>query len=138
MNFQVPQFIEIEDKIFGPLTFKQFIYVVGGVGLAFILYAYLPLYIAIIPMLAIVGLALMLAFLKYNERPFIQLLESAFYYSLTNKLYIWKKEGKRQPIMVAANALNQSDEQLKMKSSKLSNSRLKDLSWSLDVKDLIR
>jgi len=26
MQFQVPQFIEIEDKIFGPLTLKQFLY----------------------------------------------------------------------------------------------------------------
>ncbi|MDO8183606.1 MAG: PrgI family protein [bacterium] len=134
MNFQVPQFIEIEDKIFGPLTFKQFLYVVGGVGLAFALYVYLPIYLSIIPIIAIVGLSLMLAFFKYNERPFIQLVESAFYYALTNKLYVWKKEGRRQPIVLAATAT----EQLKMKSPRLSNSRLKDLSWSLDVKDLIR
>ena len=32
MRFQVPQFIEIESKIFGPLTFKQFIYLAGGGG----------------------------------------------------------------------------------------------------------
>ena len=30
MQYQVPQFIEVEDKIFGPLTFKQLVYVVGG------------------------------------------------------------------------------------------------------------
>jgi hypothetical protein len=29
MEYQVPQFIEVEDKIFGPLTWKQFIYWVG-------------------------------------------------------------------------------------------------------------
>jgi hypothetical protein len=85
-----------------------------------------------------VGLSLLLAFFKYNERPFIQLVESAFYYLLANKLYIWKKEGKRQPTVVATSVLNQSEEQAKMKLPKLSNSRLKDLSWSLDVKDLIR
>ena len=27
MQYQVPQFIEVEDKIFGPLTFKQFLYI---------------------------------------------------------------------------------------------------------------
>ena len=42
MRFQVPQFIEVEDKIFGPLTFKQFVYVTGGVGLAVILFLFLP------------------------------------------------------------------------------------------------
>src|SRR3990172_12458701 len=43
MQFQVPQFIEIEDKIFGPLTFKQFIYVAGGAGACYLLWRVLPL-----------------------------------------------------------------------------------------------
>jgi hypothetical protein len=38
MRFEVPQFIEIEAKIVGPLTWKQFVYVAGGVGLLVILY----------------------------------------------------------------------------------------------------
>ncbi|TSC61742.1 MAG: SsrA-binding protein, partial [Parcubacteria group bacterium Athens0416_74] len=32
MQFQVPQFIEVEDKIVGPLTFKQFVFIAGGLG----------------------------------------------------------------------------------------------------------
>ena len=76
MNFQVPQFIEIEDKIFGPLTFKQFIYIAGSAGLAFICYAFLPLFIAFIPILIIVAFGLALAFYQVNERPFIFTIES--------------------------------------------------------------
>ena len=34
MRFEVPQFVDIEDKIFGPLTFKQFIYIAGGAGVS--------------------------------------------------------------------------------------------------------
>ena len=48
MRFQVPQFIEIESKIFGPLTLKQFIYLIGGGGIIFILYALLPFWLMII------------------------------------------------------------------------------------------
>jgi hypothetical protein len=40
-QFHVPQFIEVEDKIFGPLTLKQFLYVIGGAGIVFIMYAFL-------------------------------------------------------------------------------------------------
>ena len=40
MQFQVPQFIEIEDKIIGPFTVKQFIYLVGGAGMDFIILKY--------------------------------------------------------------------------------------------------
>ena len=43
MQFQVPQFIEVEDKIFGPLTFKQFVYVAGGAGLAYLVWRVSPL-----------------------------------------------------------------------------------------------
>ena len=47
MRFQTPQFIEIEDRIFGPLTLKQFIYLAGSAGLAFLFYRTLPLILAI-------------------------------------------------------------------------------------------
>ena len=49
MRFQVPQFIEVEDKIFGPLTLKQFIYLAGAGGLVFVLWRVLPLFVAIGP-----------------------------------------------------------------------------------------
>ncbi|OHA57366.1 MAG: hypothetical protein A2114_01390 [Candidatus Vogelbacteria bacterium GWA1_51_14] len=137
MNFQVPQFIEIEDKIFGPLSLKQFLYVVGGAGLSFLFYAYLPLYLAIFPIAIVAGLAIMLAFYKYNERPFVVLIEAAIRYLLTNKLYIWRKEdrtaakaaAKVEPITIPNGGGT---------APRLSTSRLKDLSWSLDVKDVLR
>ena len=101
MNFQVPQFIEIEDKIFGPLTFKQFVYVAGGGGLAFIFWTYLPRLIA----LPLVGLAIIfglaLAFYKINNRPFIYALEAGLRYFVGRKLYLWQ----RQEPTVAGRAL---------------------------------
>src|SRR3989344_5733233 len=89
MQFQVPQFIEVEDKIFGPLTFKQFIYIAGGAGAAYLIWRMLPLIIAAPLILAIVGLAAALAFLQYNGRPFILALEHGFYYLIKTKLYLW-------------------------------------------------
>src|SRR3989344_2665997 len=35
MEYQVPQFIEVEDKIIGPLTLKQFIYLAGEAGFSY-------------------------------------------------------------------------------------------------------
>ena len=40
MRFSVPQFIDVEDKIFGPLTLKQGIYRVGAVGAAYLIYCF--------------------------------------------------------------------------------------------------
>ena len=42
MRFQVPQFIEVEDKIFGPLTLKQFLYTAGGAAVGFIIWSIFP------------------------------------------------------------------------------------------------
>ena len=55
MRYQVPQFIDVEDKIFGPLTLKQFLYVAGGSGFSFIIWSILPTYLAIPIALPILG-----------------------------------------------------------------------------------
>jgi hypothetical protein len=67
MKYQVPQFIEIEDKIFGPLTIKQFLYVAGGAALCFILWNFLPFYISIFFIIPIGSFFLALAFYKRKK-----------------------------------------------------------------------
>ena len=94
MQFQVPQFIEVEDKIFGPLTFKQFVYVAGGLGAAYLLWRVLPIYLAGPLILGTGGLAAALAFLQWNGRPFILGLENGFYYLVRSKLYLWNNKAK--------------------------------------------
>ncbi len=131
MQFQVPQFIEVEDKIFGPLTFKQFVYVAGGGGIAFVIWQVLPTIIAILLIVPIVGLALALAFYKINGKPFIEIMESAIKYSFGGKLYIWKKNQKK-PTQKSASAKT-AIEQVTV--PRLSDSKLKDIAWSLGVKD---
>mgnify|MGYP001595729478 CR=1 FL=1 len=134
MNFQVPQFIEIEDRIFGPLTFKQFVYIAGGAGLAFLFWALIPVrFIAILLILPTIAFALMLAFYKVNERAFNLVLEAAFKYALTTKLYIWRRT---EPKLEAGSSKPEAGPR-GIKIPKLSESKLKDLSWSLDVKEKI-
>ncbi len=128
MNFQVPQFIEIEDQVFGPLTWKQFLYIVGGAGICFLIYIILGWVLGIIPMVAVAGFSLALAFYKINNRPFIIAVESAIKYFFTRKLYIWKKEEIKKTIPTASNSIQPIN-----KIPKMSASKLKDLTWSLDV-----
>ena len=90
MRYQVPQFIEIEDKVVGPFTVKQFIYVVGGAFLCYLAYEFLPIYIAILIMPAVGGLALAFAFFIIYINPFIVFLESAFAFYMIDILYICK------------------------------------------------
>jgi len=72
-----------------------------------------------------------LAFYKINNKPFIFTLEAAFKYVTGGKLYIWKKEEKTA---VAKKAAEEKPlEQVHV--PKLSSSKLKELTWSLDIQE---
>lgn len=134
MQFQVPQFIEVEDKIFGPLTFKQFVYLAGGAGAGYLLWRVLPIYIAAPLIAGVVGLGAALAFFKYNGQPFILAIEHGFYYFTRSKLYLWSNElrdsKKAEVAAVVPNATT-------LYVPKLSENRLHELAWSLDIKERI-
>lgn len=132
MRFQVPQFIEVEDKIFGPFTFKQFVYLAGGGGICLLLFMFLPKFLAILISLPVGAFALALAFYKINDKPFIYIVEAFFKYSITNKLYIWKKEEKKPEAKASSEGVSQIEQVFV---PKLSESKLRDLTWSLDIKD---
>ncbi len=129
MRFSVPQFIDVEDKIFGPLTFRQFIYLVGGGGLAYLLIKLLPWYLGFTLAIPIAGFAAALAFIRFNNKPFIDIIEAGSNYYLRNKLYIWRKE---QPLKKEE---KKEDDLTKIPTyvPKLSQSKLHDISWGLDV-----
>ncbi len=133
MQFQVPQFIEMEDRIFGRLTLKQFLYLAGGVGASVALYLYIPFKIvAIILIIPIVAFSLALAFYKINKRPFIDVVQSFFYYFIGDKLYLWKKVNKK-PTSELRDQIQQAKSLVSV--PKMSESKLKDLTWSLNIKE---
>lgn len=129
MRFQVPQFIDIEDKVFGPFTFKQFVYIAGAAGLSFILLRLLPRFLAIIAIIPVAVFALALAFYKVNNKPFVQMVEAFFKYVIGARLYVWKRSEKES---AKSSILPESYRQLEV--PKTGSSRLKDLTWSLDAR----
>jgi len=134
MRYQVPQFIDVEDRIFGPLTIKQFVYLIGGAGLSFILWRILPLFIALITIAPVVALSVGLAFYKVNNRPLLTTLEYAVGYFLGKKLYLWETD-KEVPTQ---SVVKKSKENELISVPRLSESKLKDLAWSLDIKENLK
>lgn len=92
MQFDVPQFIEVEDKIIGPLTLKQFLFILGGAAVLFLLWFSIPsLFIFIIIGLPVLIFVLALAFYKVNGRPLLNYLLSMLGFFSKPRLYLWKK-----------------------------------------------
>jgi hypothetical protein len=139
MQFKVPQFIDIEDKVFGPLTFKQFAYLAGGAGFDYLTLRFLPLIIAIFIVPVIAAFAIALAFMKYNDKPFIHVVESFVKFYSHSRLYLWRKQVS--PAASASTSVASKDSQrldlslLHSERATLTESKLKTLSWSLDVID---
>ena len=92
MRFEVPQFIEIEDKIFGPFTWRQFIYLGGGVGIAVVSFLTLPIFFFVLIGLPLACLGFALAFYPVNNRPFSIFLESIFRFYRGGQVYHWNKK----------------------------------------------
>lgn len=132
MKYQVPQFLEIEDKIFGPFTLKQFLYAGAGIALGFVLWTTFPRFIAIFLGVPVIALFFGLAFWQINDRPLVFAIENFFKYLLGPKLYLWKKRAK-SPEKQAAEVIQHAT----MDVPKLSNSKLKDLSWGLDIHETL-
>ena len=99
MRFQLPQFIETETKIVGPLTLRQFLWVAGGVAILFLLFMVTQgsflFFIAGIPITAIF---LALAFLKIEGVPLINYIAYLLSYVLNPKKYVFRKEEEKLEI----------------------------------------
>lgn len=92
IQFKVPQNIDMEDKIIGPLTLIQFIYLMAGGALFYIM-----LKAGNTTLLVFVGIpaalcALFLAFIKINDQPFSKFVVSLMSYMARPKQRAWRKE----------------------------------------------
>jgi len=101
-KFQVPQFIEQEDKIVGPFTLKQFFYIAVAGGILFFLFFYVRLGVWLVFLGIFGSIAISLAFIKINGHSLSKYLYLGFRFYWNPQLYLWKKEipsmQKIQPI----------------------------------------
>jgi hypothetical protein len=91
---KVPQNVEAEDKILGPLTFKEFIYFLMGFGWAALSFAIFRQYPAV---MIIVGgpptlLLLLLAFYNRDGQNFEQLLIAMVQFFAASRRRLWAKD----------------------------------------------
>lgn len=96
MQFPVPQFTDVEDKIVGGLTFKQFgIVFVAGV-LIFAVYAVSKSLVPTIVAGVLLGLpAIALAFGKLNGRPIYSSLGNFISFITGNNMYFFQKQAEQ-------------------------------------------
>ena len=136
MQFKVPQFIDVEDKIFGPFSFKQFAYLAGGAGLIFVIYKTMGLLLGIIFIAPVALLTVLLVFYRVNNRPFIYYLQAGIQYLFSSKLYLWKQRTVKPNSKEMKNTTdNSSSPSLTSVVPMTTANKLKDIAWSLDIQE---
>ena len=99
-QFEVPQFIDTESKIVGPLTIKQFGFVAAPALACFFLYFTLSLWAWLPVAVILMGAGTSFAFIKMNERPLYLLAIYAVKFFWEPKLFLWKRPVVQEVITV--------------------------------------
>lgn len=139
MHSQVPQFLDVEDKIIGPLTLKQFIYLLLGGGVIFLLYSTLKLSVFIIVAIPVAIFVLMLAFYRVGNQKFTQFVVNFLSFISKPNIYIWKKLAPKQPEEESPSKIIGKIEPLKRPAFSAGGppkeSGLKEAQWEVEIKE---
>jgi len=134
MRFTLPQFIEHEAKIVGPLTFKQFSFIGVAAAICFVLYYTVPFSVFLAACLILGGGAAVLAFLKIGGRSLATVFGNFLKFSASTRIFIWKKG--ETPIMffkkVEAEKEEEAEDELPLKIA--GKSQLKKLRTQIEIK----
>ena len=99
-QFEVPQFIDTESKIVGPLTLKQFGFIAAPALVCFFLYFTLAFWVWLPVAVVLLGAGASFAFIKMNERPLYLLAIYAVKFFWEPKLFLWKRPVVQEVITV--------------------------------------
>ena len=91
-QFVVPQFIDVEDKIIGPITVRQFLILLAGAGTSFVAYKLSDLTLFVFEFAIISLFFFTFAFVKINGKPIHYLLLNLIQTSRRAQLRVWKKK----------------------------------------------
>ena len=91
-QFVVPQFIDVEDKILGPITTRQFAILMITALIAFIIYKILYIWYALAVDVVLIGMAIVVAFVRINGQPFPYFLLNFVQTFRRPDTRVWNKE----------------------------------------------
>ena len=94
MRYKIPRYIDYEAKIFGPASFKQFIFLLAGmITIAFLWLITDSFFLFLFLAMIVASLSGGLAFGKINGQPIVTMLGKFIVFKVSGKKrYFWKKK----------------------------------------------
>lgn len=130
-KFRVPQFIDVESRILGPLTTRQFIIFLVGAMIGFICYKLSDFTLFLLEATIISILVTLFAFVKVNTAPFHVFLLNYIKTMKSPKVRVWKRESYVVASQKEDNKRSYVGTTVPLK--RVSSSRLSELSLIIDT-----
>ncbi|MFC1608813.1 PrgI family protein [Patescibacteria group bacterium] len=92
MIFNVPQFIDVEDKIVGPLGWRHLFWIFGLGAVLLVLWNILEQQVFYIVAIPIAGVFMAFAFVRPYGQPLTKFVWSVFGFVFRPKVYMWRRE----------------------------------------------
>lgn len=90
-QFVVPQFIDAEDKIIGPITTRQFLILLFASGIVFLAFRFGDLALFLLVLVVVGGIAVAFAFIKINGQTFHYFVLNVSQNLINPTLSVWNK-----------------------------------------------
>lgn len=130
----VPQFIENEDRILGPITVRQFVIILVACALMFVAYKTTDLTAFIFAAILIAGCAGVLGFVRINGQPFHFFLLNIVRTASRPTLRVWRKDVR--PVIRSAKETKEEKAQKESAASeppRVTGHRLSDIALIVDT-----
>lgn len=127
-QFVVPQFLDVESKIIGPITARQFLIMLAVLIIEFSIYRiFLNLFFVIIFGVPILGIGLAFAFMKVNGQPFHFMVLSLIQTLQKPHLRIWDKTLSDADVRIFLQKVEEDVIPPKVRKAPIERSRLNEL-----------
>ncbi len=137
-QFTVPQFIDVEDKIIGPITTRQFVLLLAAFLLMALCYKLLSFGLFIVAAIIISIVFGTFAFAKVNGRPFHYFVENLVRTSRRPNLRVWSKEDMTMPRTLAEEEAQTIEKHIPAVKKSYKKSRLNELALMVDTKGVYK
>ncbi len=134
MQFNIPQFIDKEDKIVGPFTAKQLGWMFSGGAVLLVLWNTLDFSGFLVSAIFVVGIFGAMAFWRPYNQSCISFLVSLFSFFARPKFYLWKRVPKKNAFdskKIIKKDLHKKHD-LKTTKKEISENKIEELSKILD------
>ena len=139
--FTVPQFIDVEDKIIGPITTRQFIICLVGLGVLVPAWRFLDLLSFVLIALLDFVVVGAFAFVKINGRPFHYFVLNVIQTFKKPNLRIWNHKNPLKDLLSSEEAATEEVPTVTKPTAqreRLVSSHLKELSLIVDTKGVYK